>query len=292
VSFDVTDYHPDGNEWSSDLVPHIHPMSAPSSPIHQNPEIKDLGDTTEYVLVTLDIHDDSVSVVSVVPEKKSAVKKPPRRLKFDSSEALKGVKMFISMTDSGWMAVEKRFDKMTAKTDGLLIRSKFGECLGINSKEFALELLDSLVRRWDITRRSGISKCELREFWEKIIDQRFGSRLKMFFTMADKDGNCRLTEEEVREFTRLTASANNQSTTQKTTDEYAATIMEELDIYKEGYITMEILELLLLDVERLPEVKPTEETKKPTKRWYKVLGDISSSSFIPCLMKTASTKKT
>ncbi|CAA7038964.1 unnamed protein product [Microthlaspi erraticum] len=125
VSFDVTDYHPDGNEWSSDLVPHIHSMSAPSSPIHQNPEMDDTEeDTTGYVLVTLDIHDDSVSVVSVVPEKKSAVK-PPRRPKFDSSEALKGVKMFISMTDSGWMAVEKRFDKMTAKTDGLLIRSFF-----------------------------------------------------------------------------------------------------------------------------------------------------------------------
>lgn len=101
------------------------------------------------------------------------------------------------------------------------------------------------------------------------------------------------------------------------TDEYAAMIMEELDIYNLGYITvsctdkaqfhikgriyklncdfykqMEILELLLLDVERLPEVKPTEETKKPTKRWYKVLGNISSSSFIPCLKKTASPKKT
>lgn len=78
-------------------------------------------------------------------------------------------------------------------------------------------------------------------------------------------------------------------------DEYTSMIMEELDIYNQGYITvsctdkaqfhikgriynlivtfytqMEILELLLLDVERLPEVKPTEETKKPTKRFLEI----------------------
>lgn len=59
---------------------------------------------------------------------------------------------------------------------------------------------------------------------------------------------------------------------------------------------MESLEVLLLDVETHSENKITstdQETKKPTtKRWYKVIRDIPSSSLIPCLKKTSSTKKT
>ncbi|KAF3527430.1 hypothetical protein DY000_02038276 [Brassica cretica] len=118
----------------------------------------------------------------------------------------------------------------------------------------------------------------------------------MFFDMADKDGDGRLSEEELKQFIRLTASANNQSTTQNMVDKYAAMIMKELDPNNFGYIMMESLEVLLLDVETHSENKITstdQETKKPTtKRWYKVIRDIPSSSLIPCLKKTSSTKKT
>lgn len=45
--------------------------------------------------------------------------------------ALKGLK-FISKTDggAGWAAVEKRFHELSATSDGLLPRAKFGECIG------------------------------------------------------------------------------------------------------------------------------------------------------------------
>lgn len=153
VSFDVTDYNPEGDDWSSDLIPHSDSMSGPSSPrIHQNPEMKSPEDATDYVEITLDIMGDVVYVSNMKSvydgglsveenaepmvgsgKKKSAVKRPglyqPSRLKYESSEAFQGLEMFISMTDGGWIAVERRFDKMTAKTDGLLDPSDFGECL-------------------------------------------------------------------------------------------------------------------------------------------------------------------
>lgn len=48
--------------------------------------------------------------------------------------ALKGLK-FISKTDGAtpWADLEKRFDRLTAATNGLLPRSLFGECIGNNS---------------------------------------------------------------------------------------------------------------------------------------------------------------
>lgn len=54
------------------------------------------------------------------------------RAKSAATNALKGLK-FIGKTDSatGWVELEKRFEDITSKTDGLLPRSRFGECLGI-----------------------------------------------------------------------------------------------------------------------------------------------------------------
>ncbi|CAN7109750.1 unnamed protein product [Brassica rapa subsp. narinosa] len=302
VSFDVTDYNPEGDDWSNDLIPHRDSMSRPSSPpIHQNPEMKSPEDATEYVTITLDIEGNNVVVEENAEpmvrrqqgsRKKSVVNRrtldEPSRSKFDSSEALKGLKMFISMTDAGWIAVERRFDKMTAKTGGLLDPLNFGECLGINSKEFALGLFYTLARQRDIS-CEGIYGS----------DQRLSCKVESIEFVkcrADKDGDGRLSEEEVKQFIRLTASANTQSTTQNMVDKYAAMIMNELDPYDFGYIMMESLKQLLLDVETLSEDKITStdhETKKPTtKRWYKVIRDIPSSSLIPCLKKTSSTKKT
>lgn len=57
------------------------------------------------------------------------------RTKSAAAHALKGLK-FISKTDggSGWAAVEKRFDEITASTNGLLPRSRFCECIGKYAK--------------------------------------------------------------------------------------------------------------------------------------------------------------
>ncbi|KAJ0548208.1 putative NAD(P)H oxidase (H(2)O(2)-forming) [Helianthus annuus] len=139
------------------------------------------------------------------------------------------------------------FDDLTAGTTGLLPRSLFGECIGMNkdSNDFAGELFDALSRRRNYT-GDMINKAQLKEFWDQIADQSFDSRLQTFFDMVDKDADGRISEEEVREIISLSASANKLSNIQKQADEYAALIMEELDPDNLGYIMIENLEALLL----------------------------------------------
>ncbi|KAF5205945.1 Respiratory burst oxidase-like protein [Thalictrum thalictroides] len=206
------------------------------------------------------------------------------RTKSAAAHALKGLK-FISKTDggAGWIAVEKRFNDLTASTNGLLPRALFGECIGMNreSKEFANELFSALARRRNITSDS-INKAELKEFWEQVSDQSFDSRLQTFFDMVDKDADGRITEEEVREIISLSASANKLSNIQKQAEEYAALIMEELDPDNLGFIMIHNLETLLLqapsqtvrgaDSRNLSQMlsqklKPTLESN-PIRRWY------------------------
>ncbi|GFQ01942.1 respiratory burst oxidase homolog protein c [Phtheirospermum japonicum] len=171
------------------------------------------------------------------------------RTKTAAANALVGLKFISSKTEGGaaWAEVESRFDELTAATDGLLHRSSFGECIGMNKecKEFAGELFDSLARRRNMAGES-ITKAELNDFWDQIADQDFDSRLQTFFDMVDKDANGRITEDEVRQIISLSASANKLSNIQKQADEYARLIMEELDPSKLGYIMIENLETLLL----------------------------------------------
>lgn len=173
------------------------------------------------------------------------------RNKSAAAHALKGLK-FITTTKAGggaagWATVDRRFDELTASTNGLLHYSLFGECIGMNkeSKEFAGELFRALARRRNISGDS-INKTELKEFWEQISDQSFDSRLQTFFDMVDKDADGRITEDEVREIISLSASANKLSNIQKQAKEYAALIMEELDPENAGYIMVNNLEMLLL----------------------------------------------
>ncbi|KAK9277949.1 hypothetical protein L1049_027506 [Liquidambar formosana] len=205
------------------------------------------------------------------------------RTKLAAAHALTGLK-FISKTDggAGWPAIEKRFNVLTASTDGSLPRSLFGECIGMNkeSKMFAGELFDALSRKRGI-HGDSINKAQLKEFWEQISDQSFDSRLQTFFDMVDKDADGRITEEEVREIISLSASANNLSNIQKQADEYAALIMEGLDPDNIGYIMIDKLEMLLLqapnqsmrgDSRNLSQMlsqklKPTQENN-PLRRWY------------------------
>ncbi|CAH8312511.1 unnamed protein product [Eruca vesicaria subsp. sativa] len=184
----------------------------------------------------------------------SAARKPPRpplankfrRSKSRAEQALKGLK-FITKTDgvAGWPGVEKRFHEITEKSNGLLHRSRFGECIGINSRDFALALFDALRRRENVSGDS-INKKLLQEFWKQITDQDFDSRLRIFFAMVDRDADGKLNEEEVKEIITLSASANELENIRRQADEYAALIMETLDPYHYGYIMIENLEVLLL----------------------------------------------
>ncbi|KAK4486227.1 hypothetical protein RD792_008897 [Penstemon davidsonii] len=205
------------------------------------------------------------------------------RTKSAAAHALKGLK-FISKTDgAAWDGVEERFNEITAKTNGLLSRSDFGKCIGMNkeSQKFSVELFDALGRRRNIS-GDCINKEQLKEFWEQMADQSFDSRLQTFFNMVDKDADGRITEEEVREIITLSASANKLSNIQKQADEYARLIMEELDPNGHGYIMIENLEMLLLQGpsqsvrgggESRNLSKMLSEKLKPTeyhllKRWY------------------------
>ncbi|KAL7114367.1 hypothetical protein ACP275_04G116900 [Erythranthe tilingii] len=172
-----------------------------------------------------------------------------------ATHALNGLK-FINKTGGGgggggaaaaWAGVEQRFKKITSTTNGLLPRSHFGECIGMNeeSKEFAGELFDTLARRRHIAGDS-ITNVQLKEFWDEINDQSFDSRLQTFFDMVDKDADGRITEDEVREIITLSACANKLTNIQNQADEYARLIMEELDPNNIGYIMIENLETLLL----------------------------------------------
>ncbi|KAJ1275739.1 hypothetical protein BS78_05G159100 [Paspalum vaginatum] len=205
------------------------------------------------------------------------------RSKSAAAHALKGLK-FISRAEgaAGWEAVEKRFDKLA--DDGLLHRSKFGQCIGMKELEFAGELFDALARRRNIA-GDTISKAELLEFWDQISDTSFDGRLQTFFDMVDKDADGRITEEEVKEIITLSASANKLSKVQEQAEEYARLIMEELDPGNRGYIELYNLETLLLQApsqsvrigttnsRQLSQMlsqslRPTPEPN-PLRRWYR-----------------------
>lgn len=242
-------------------------------------------DENEYVEITLDVRDDSVSVQDIkgaVGDQEAALltshlqKHRPQTLtsqlsaklkqvsrelkrvtsssnrgfkhldrsKTTAARALKGLQFLNKNVGSeGWAQVEKRFEELAV--DGLLLKSRFGKCIGMNEKEFAGELFDALARKRGIV-TGTITKSQLRDFWEQLSDQSFDARIQTFFDMVDKDADGRITEEEVREIISLSASANKLSTIQTNAEEYAALIMEELDPDGLGFIELHNLEMLLI----------------------------------------------
>uniref|UniRef100_M4EWG7 FAD-binding FR-type domain-containing protein n=1 Tax=Brassica campestris TaxID=3711 RepID=M4EWG7_BRACM len=149
-----------------------------------------------------------------------------------TQRAIHGLR-FISSKENeiaAWSEVRDKFANLSK--DGYLCRSDFGRCIGLrleneNSKEFAEELFDALCRRRSIM-VDKITLQELYEFWYQIADESFDSRLQIFFNMVNKNGDGRITENEVKEIIILSASANNLSRLRERAEEYAALIMEEL----------------------------------------------------------------
>ncbi|XP_045825825.1 respiratory burst oxidase homolog protein C-like [Trifolium pratense] len=173
------------------------------------------------------------------------------RTKSAASHALIGLKFINKKTDGGgggggWLEVEKQFE-ILAGDDGLLHRSLFAKCIGMNkeSEAFAGELFDAMSRRRNI-HGDSINKAQLKDFWDQISDHSFDSRLRTFFDMVDKDADGRITEEEIKEIICLSATTNKLSNIQKQAEEYAALIMEELDPDDTGFIMVNDLEILLL----------------------------------------------
>jgi respiratory burst oxidase len=134
------------------------------------------------------------------------------RSKSGAAVALKGLQFVTAKVGhDGWAAVEKRFNQL--QVDGVLLRSRFGKCIGnfsgsieyvspysyLNnantsialdcagmdgSDEFAVQVFDSLARKRGITKQL-LTKDELKDFWEQLSDQGFDNRLQTFFDMLE-----------------------------------------------------------------------------------------------------------
>uniref|UniRef100_A0A8R7PZQ0 EF-hand domain-containing protein n=1 Tax=Triticum urartu TaxID=4572 RepID=A0A8R7PZQ0_TRIUA len=109
-------------------------------------------------------------------------------------------------------------------------------------EEFAAELLVAMSRRRHIDPDEGVNKDQLKELWEEVTNRNFDSRLRIFFDICDKNGDGKLTEDEVKEAIILSASANKLKIDAAA---YAPLVMEELDPDHRGYIEMWQLETLL-----------------------------------------------
>ncbi|WVZ90519.1 hypothetical protein U9M48_036813 [Paspalum notatum var. saurae] len=162
-----------------------------------------------------------------------------------AASALRGLQFLNqAAVTQGWPEVEKRFQRLAV--DGFLLRSRFGQCIGmVGSEEFAAQIFDALARRRGIT-AMVLTKDQVREFWEQLSDPGFDAKLQTFFDMVDKNADGQITEEELKEVLTLTASANKLSKILERVDEYTALIMEELDPDNLGYIEIANLESLLL----------------------------------------------
>ncbi|CAN6351941.1 unnamed protein product [Urochloa humidicola] len=162
-----------------------------------------------------------------------------------AASALRGLQFLNqAAVTEGWPEVEKRFHRLAV--DGYLLRTRFGQCIGmVGSEEFAEQIFDALARRRGITAQV-LTKDQVREFWEQLSDPGFDAKLRTFFDMVDKNADGQITEEELKEVLTLTASANKLSKILERVDEYTALIMEELDPDNLGYIEIANLESLLL----------------------------------------------
>ncbi|KAL6608038.1 hypothetical protein ACP70R_041101 [Stipagrostis hirtigluma subsp. patula] len=167
-----------------------------------------------------------------------------KRTHSSAQSGLRGLRFLDKTGKDGWKSVEKRFDEMSA--DGRLQKENFAKCIGMaESKEFASEVFVALARRRHINPDDGVTKEQLKEFWEEMTDQNFDSRLRIFFDMCDKNGDGKLTEDEVKEIMVLSASANKLAKLKSHAATYASLIMEELDPDGRGYIEIWQLETLL-----------------------------------------------
>ncbi|GMI94670.1 Respiratory burst oxidase homolog H [Hibiscus trionum] len=164
-----------------------------------------------------------------------------------------------------WKSTERRFNQFAVQ--GLLYRDKFGACVGMggDSKEFAEGVFDALARRNGLNPEDGITKEQLHSFCQEMTDQDLDSRLQIFFDMCDKNGDGKLTEEEVKEVIVLSASANKLGKLKEQAGTYASLIMEELDPDHLGYIELWQLEILLRGM------VASDESTKPVDKQHHTL---------------------
>lgn len=166
-----------------------------------------------------------------------------RRKGFNMLRFLEG--SIAGKEEEAWKAIEKRFRQQAP--DGKLTRDKFGACIGMkkDATDFGGELYDVLARRRKIMSTKGITLQELRVFWEDLTKEDLDSRLRIFFDLCDKNGDGKISREEVKTVLEWSASANKLKNLEKEAETFASLIMEELDPDRNGFIEIEDMETLV-----------------------------------------------
>ncbi|XP_057416536.1 respiratory burst oxidase homolog protein A-like isoform X2 [Lotus japonicus] len=181
----------------------------------------------------------------------------PVRTGFDDSplhevaenEAIQSIGFLNDIVGQGrmeWKEVEKRFDRVAWTGGGpepVVAWSEFGFCIGMQSSPgIATELLRALRggKYW----KSDITKTDLHNFWSRMKDDSFNSRMRIFFDMCNRNMDGRITETDIKQTILLTASINKLSVTRDEAEDYAALIMESIDTKNKGYIEISQMESL------------------------------------------------
>ncbi|CAL9031437.1 unnamed protein product [Prunus brigantina] len=146
-----------------------------------------------------------------------------------------------------WKGVEERFDRLALTGNGVkpVIKwSHFGLCIGMQqTPEFANELLRALRGTRD--RNVDMSKDELHSYWCRMTDPCFDSRIQIYFDLCDRNMDGRITKKDLKQTIILSASTNKLSLTHEEAEDYAALVMEHLDIENQGYIELNQFETLI-----------------------------------------------
>ncbi|KAH0907757.1 hypothetical protein HID58_039584 [Brassica napus] len=256
---DARHYYPSGTEKPySDQSSATIKNTASTSRYHEEDQ--------PYVEISLDIHDDYVSVYGLKspdhtggtgsllrqgrPGKSNSVLK---RVASSFSTELKRVASSSVSSSSARKPPRPplaKFRRSKSRAEqalkGLKFITKTDGVAGWPGVEKRFhEITENTYGRENVSGDS-INKNQLQEFWKQITDQDFDSRLRLFFAMVDRDADGKLNEAEVKEIISLSASANELENIRRQAEEYAALIMETLDPYHYGYIMIDNLEVLLL----------------------------------------------
>ncbi|XP_062170231.1 respiratory burst oxidase homolog protein F-like isoform X2 [Alnus glutinosa] len=156
---------------------------------------------------------------------------------------------FVNVTGSGgmeWKDVDERFDRLALTKNGpepVVNWSDFGFCIGMQeSPEFGNEVLRAVrgLRDWKI----HITKCELHQYWRRMADPCFDSRIRIFFNLCDRDMDGLITEMDIKQTILLSASTNKLCLSREEAEYCATLIMELLDTENLRYIELSQFEKL------------------------------------------------